>query len=62
MNPKWRTIPKALEEIKKTDPETALTDYALRKLQKDGTIPSIRVGRNVFIDITEIGGSDEKNN
>ena len=39
--PRMRTVPEAMAEIKKADPETALTLRALRRMVKNGEIPVI---------------------
>lgn len=51
---KWRTIPKALKEMKEIDPGGAITEYGLRKMVKNGEISSIRNGKNILIDLTEV--------
>ena len=36
--PRMRTIPKAIDELKKLDPDTALTVTALRRMVKQGKL------------------------
>ena len=37
--PRMRTVPEAMAEIKRADPETSLTLRALRRMVKNGEIP-----------------------
>lgn len=53
---KWRTIPQALKEIKELDPHGALSERALRKMVKAGTISHMMNGRHILIDMNEIWG------
>ena len=46
---RMRTIDKALEEIKKADPDTAITKYAIRQLVISHEIPSITRGNKYLI-------------
>ena len=36
-----RTIPQAIDELKKEDPDTALTEYTLKRLVSSGEIPHV---------------------
>ncbi len=49
--PHMRTIPKALEEIKKIDPCTGLTIQALRRMVATGEIPVINVASKKLINL-----------
>lgn len=49
--PRMRTISEAIKEIKKCDPNSALTEKALRRLVKTGEISSIRIGAKHLINI-----------
>ncbi len=53
-DPKLRTIRKALAEIKKGDPETSLSEKALRRLISDGKIPCVEVGQRQLVDVNTI--------
>jgi len=44
-----RIIAEAYTELLATDPATALTVSALRKLVNAGDVPSIRIGRKILI-------------
>ena len=46
---RMRTIPKAYEEIKALDPNTDLSLKALRKLVKDGDIPSVQIASKTLV-------------
>ena len=59
MQPLWRTIPQAVKEIKARDPDTAITEYMLRKAVKEKKIRSMQPSRKIFIDMNEIGGRNE---
>ncbi len=48
--PKMRTAEQAIEELKKVDPETALTVRAVRRMISSGEIPHIKVGTKLLID------------
>ena len=47
---KWRTPAKLIEEIKREDPNTSLTLYAIRKLLDNREIEFIKRGRKYLID------------
>lgn len=49
-----RTINQAYEEIKRNDPKSALTKNLLRKLVKDGTIPSVKSGNRQLISLEAV--------
>ena len=49
-----RTIPNALKEIKKDDPDTSITYCALKKLCDNGLIRTIKVGNRVLINYDEL--------
>lgn len=58
-----RGLQQAAEELKKMDPETALTVSALRRFVKQGAIPSIKIGKKILINMdnlmTFMGGTYE---
>ena len=49
--PRVRTVPQALEEIKKVDPNTAITLRALRRMVSTGEIPSVNIASKRLIDM-----------
>lgn len=49
--PRMRTVPEAMAEIKKADPETALTLRALRRMVKNGEIPVIMNNTRCLINL-----------
>lgn len=51
MPAKMRTLPKAMEEIKQLDPDTALTLSTLRLLVKRGELPVVHIRNRQLIDI-----------
>ena len=46
---KIRSIKQAADYFKQLDPETQITEYTLRKLIADGTIPSIKTGNKHLV-------------
>lgn len=49
--PRLRTIPAAFSEIKKNDPDTALTIRALRRMVYNKEIPSVSVNSKKLINL-----------
>lgn len=47
--PRMRTIPQAYLELKNIDPNTAVTERAIRKLVNDGAIPYFKIGNKTLI-------------
>ena len=54
--PRMRGIKTALAEVKAADPNTALTERALRRMVLTGTIPSVRVGTKYLISLDRLFG------
>lgn len=46
-----RTIRDAAVWFKAQDPETALTETAIRRLVRSGEVPSVRVGRKYLVNL-----------
>ncbi len=46
---KMRLIKEIFEDIKRNDPDTAITMCGLRRMVKTGVIPSVEVGRKKLI-------------
>ncbi len=44
--PRMRTIHEAAEELRKIDPNTAVSEYHIRRLALDGIIPRVKAGKN----------------
>lgn len=61
---KIRTIRKAAAEIKKEDPDTAITEYFIRQLVNTGEIPSMKAKSKSMINMQDlydyIGGCNVK--
>ena len=63
--PRMRGIKQAITELKLTDPETALTEKALRRLILTKAIPSIRIGTKYLVNLDTLydylyrGGEEE---
>ncbi len=51
---KIRTLPKAVEEYKKKDPDSCVTLYALRQWVKLGLVSSTRAGKNFLVNMDEL--------
>lgn len=51
---KLRTIDKAIQDFQKEDPDTALTEWALRQLVKDGKIPALMIGSKQLISLEAV--------
>ena len=49
--PRMRTIDQAAEWLRESDPDTALTKTALRRLVTTGKPPSVRVGQKYLISL-----------
>ena len=49
--PRLRTLPQAMEEIKKADPDTAMTMRALRRMVNTGEIPTVAVNSKKLINL-----------
>lgn len=47
--PRMRLIKDAFEQLKKEDPETDITIYALRTIVISGVVPTVRLGRKLLI-------------
>lgn len=46
-----RTIDKAIEELRKKDPDTPVTAYTLRRWIKSGVIPSVKSGNKYLVNM-----------
>lgn len=49
-----RTITQAVDEIRAKDPESQIGYKALSRMVKDGSIPSVKIGNRVLIDMDNI--------
>lgn len=56
MLPRMRTIDQAAAWLRETDPETAFTKTALRRLVTSGQLPSVRVGQKYLLDLDTLTG------
>ena len=52
--PRLSTIVDVIKEIKKVDPNTAITENVLRTMVKDGTITHLKLGPAVLINPDEL--------
>lgn len=51
MAPRMRTIPEAAAELRRIDPDTAITPYFIRSMVLDGTIPHVQAGKKRLINL-----------
>lgn len=58
--PMWRTILQAIRFIKEKDPETALTEYALRRMVKEGKLRTLESGRYTLVNLRDLGVKEER--
>ncbi len=49
-----RTMPEAVAELKKEDPDCAITYWTLRRMINDGTVPARKVGAKALVDLDEL--------
>lgn len=47
--PRMRTVPEAAKEMKRIDPNTAVTEYHIRQLALSGVLPRVKAGRKMLI-------------
>lgn len=52
--PKMRTIRQAIKEIRESDPQTAFSEKALRRLVNTGTIAHVDIGQKYLIDLNSV--------
>ena len=56
MLPRMRTIEQAAAWLRESDPETAFTKTALRRLVVTGQLPSVRVGQKYLVSLDALEG------
>lgn len=54
--PRMRTIQEAAKELRETDPNTALTPYAIRQMVLKGEIPCVYAGKKRLINMDVLEG------
>ena len=47
--PRMRTVSEAARELKKLDPNTAVTEYHIRRLAVSGKLPRLKAGKKYLI-------------
>ena len=52
--PQIRTIKGAADEIKKIDPDTAITEYRIILLVNEKSIPSVSVGNRKLVNMDDV--------
>ena len=52
--PRMRTAAKIVAEIKALDPDTEVTEFHIRKLAKEGTVPVVWAGRKALINLNDV--------
>lgn len=63
--PRMRLVKDAYEQLRKDDPDTNITMYALRTIVKSGVIPTVKLGRKTLVNYDSLleflrNGSDVK--
>lgn len=51
---RWRKIRDGYREIKSADPNTALSESAIRRMVQRGDIPSYRIGTHYLINLDDL--------
>ena len=52
--PRMRTIKEAAEEIKRTDPDTAIREYFIRDLVNSNKLPHVKAGKKILINMDKL--------
>lgn len=52
--PRMRTVTKIVAEIKALDPGSEVSEYFVRQLVKDGTIPVVWAGSKALLDLNDV--------
>lgn len=52
--PRMRTAAKIVAEIKALDPDTEVTEFYIRQLAKEGTVPVVWAGRKALINLDDV--------
>lgn len=52
--PRMRTAAKIVAEIRALDPDTEMTEFHIRQMAKDGTIPVVWAGRKALINLDDV--------
>lgn len=64
MLPRMRTARGAIEEIKQMDPNTEITESAIRRAMKRGDVRTVANGRKLLVSLDELlryfGGEEEE--
>ncbi len=47
--PRMRLVKDAYEQLRKDDPDTNITMYALRTIVKSGVIPTVKLGKKTLV-------------
>ncbi len=47
--PRMRLVKDAYEQLRKDDPDTNITMYALRTIVKSGVVPTVKLGRKTLV-------------
>lgn len=52
--PRMRTAPKIVAEIRALDPGSEVTEYYVRQLIKDGTVPVVWAGNKAMVNLDDV--------
>lgn len=51
---RFRTVSKALDEIKELDPNTCLSEFVIRKLARESKISQVKSGNKTLVDLDSL--------
>ena len=51
---RWRTLDAGYELLKKEDPDTCITRWALRAMMIEGVIPTLMIGKKRLFDVDDV--------
>lgn len=52
--PRMRTAARIVEELRALDPETEVTEFFIRQLAREGTVPVVWAGRKALINLDDV--------
>jgi len=52
--PRMRTASNIVAEIRALDPATEVSEYWIRQIMHDGTVPVVRIGRKIMANLDDV--------
>lgn len=52
--PRMRTAPRIVAEIRALDPESEVTEYCIRQMMKDGSVPVFWAGQKALVNLDDV--------